>query len=27
MGAAIEVEYGEGFTSDSPLTYDLFNLL
>ena len=27
MGAAIEVEFGEGFTSDSPLTYDLFNLL
>ena len=27
MGAAIEVEFGEGFTSDSPLTYDLFSLL
>jgi N-acetylglucosamine malate deacetylase 1 len=27
MGAAIEVEFGEGFTSDTPLPYDLFNLL
>ncbi|MEY2925270.1 MAG: hypothetical protein RLZZ337_1820 [Bacteroidota bacterium] len=27
FGAAIEVEYGEGFTTIRPLTYDLINLL
>lgn len=27
FGAAIEVEYGEGFTCSRPITYDLINLL
>lgn len=27
FGSAIEKEFGEGFTSETPLSYDLFNLL